>query len=91
MLNSTQEDYLASRHIALEAMKHDCNAFYACMFAAIREADSFALSAIESAFPELVAEFRQRRNAPDGLIPSDLTPRVIIIDDFEDEDEPDTT
>lgn len=42
--------------------------FYALIFAAIRKADDFNLRRLESVFPDAVAEFRERYNAPGGRI-----------------------
>lgn len=42
--------------------------FSAYIFAAIRKADTNNLARLEAVFPELVAEMRERYNAPGGRI-----------------------
>lgn len=56
-------DYEQSKHIAAQNYT-----FYGLLFALLRQADSFNLEKIEREWPEEVAEFRARYNAPGGYI-----------------------
>jgi hypothetical protein len=64
-------EYHASRELVSEAYKKDANAFYALLMAACREAGSDELEKLESCFPEVVKELRQRYSAPGGLLPEE--------------------
>ena len=63
-------DYEVSKHIA----GHDYP-FYALMMALIRQADSDNIERIREMWPEVVAEFEQRFNAPGGILPSERLER----------------
>jgi len=56
-------DYLKSREIAANNYP-----FYAIIMGAIRQADTDNLNKLESIFPEIVAEFKERYNAPGGWL-----------------------
>jgi len=45
--------------------------FYALIMAAIRQADTDNLEKLTIAFPDVVAEFKRRYNAPGGILPTD--------------------
>jgi len=45
--------------------------FYSLLFALIRKADSSNLEKIERIFPDEVAEFQARYNAPGGILEDD--------------------
>jgi hypothetical protein len=59
-------DYRAS----IEIRRRDLP-FYGLIMAAFRQADSDNLEKLQQAFPETWAEFRERYNAPGGLLPGD--------------------
>lgn len=62
-------DYYDSLKITQLTTELPGNAFNALVFALLRECGSEELRKLEIyAFPELVAEFRQRYNAPGGVI-----------------------
>lgn len=45
--------------------------FYSLMMAAVRQADDTNLNKLKLMFPDLVIEFRDRYNAPGGVIEGD--------------------
>lgn len=68
-------EYVNGTHLNVIAHDLRVNAFYALLFALLREADSDNLAKLEEAFPEAVKEFRQRYMAPGGILPEDLEKR----------------
>jgi hypothetical protein len=62
-------DYRGSQKLSAEIYSLTAgNEFYTLFFSLLRVADSDNFSRLERAFPELVAEFRSRYNAPGGLL-----------------------
>lgn len=59
-------EYMVSKEL-----DRDDPPFYALIMAASRKADSDNFEALERAFPECIAEFRARYNAPGGRLPED--------------------
>jgi hypothetical protein len=59
-------DYEASKHLAMAD-----HPFHALIMAAMRQADSDNLAALQAAFPETYAELKARYNAPGGLLPGE--------------------
>lgn len=45
--------------------------FYSLIMAAMRQADPINLSKLKQAFPDIHEEFKERYNAPGGLIQAD--------------------
>jgi hypothetical protein len=62
----TLHDYELSKHISTRGY-----AWYAMLMALIRDADTDNLAKIEREWPDVVAEFRARYNAPGGLLEGD--------------------
>jgi hypothetical protein len=60
----SQFDY----HASLRVNMSNQGSWYALLFALIRDADDDNLAKIEALWPDRVAEFRQRYNAPDGWL-----------------------
>lgn len=46
--------------------------FYALIMAAMRQADTFNLENLAAAFPLTYKELKERYNAPDGLLASEI-------------------
>lgn len=62
-------DYVTSKQItALASNQGPGNEFFSLIMAAARFADTDNLEALEQAFPELIAELKQRYNAPGGAL-----------------------
>lgn len=57
-------------HLSQVISEHD-HPVDALLMAAMRKSDSYNLARFEAAFPELLAEMKQRYNAPGGVIPED--------------------
>jgi len=57
-------DYMESRELGGYG-------FYTLLMALIRRADTVNLNKLEILFPDEVKEFRQRYNAPGGLLPGE--------------------
>jgi hypothetical protein len=72
-------------HVSLELAKQDVP-FYALLMAAIRKADTDNLQKLSFVFPQLVAEFRARYNAPGGKLPQDDQPQTITLVEIQSED-----
>ena len=66
MANLTLYDYLLS-----EAISAYRPSFYSLIAAAIRQADSDNLEKLANAWPDVVADFRLRYNAPGGTLPGE--------------------
>ena len=75
-------DYEQSKKISAEDPY-----FYALIMAAMRQADSYNMTWLERAWPDVAAELRERYNAPAGVLTSDpesLQIKVLgrTVDDF---------
>lgn len=63
-------DYITGRRIQAKGYP-----FYAVLQAAMRQADSYNLEKLRTAFPEVWADLQARYHAPRGLLPEEkLTP-----------------
>jgi hypothetical protein len=64
-------DYLASLDIAKQG-----HPFYGVIMAAMRQADTYNLDALQEAFPATWNELQERYNAPGGYLPEDRVPGI---------------
>lgn len=65
-------EYEASKRIALKDYP-----FYGIIMAAMRQADTDNLAALQRAFPEVWTELQRRYNAPMGMLPGESVPATL--------------